>query len=349
MNKIDKFLIAPNTAIREAINAIEISVAKIALVVDSHRKLLGTVTDGDIRRGILRGISLEDSIQAVMNEHPAVAGLDESRNAILNRMRRERYRQMPIVDDDGRVVRVEVLTELLEDQKRDNPVVLMAGGIGERLMPLTSMRPKPLLEIGNKPILESILESFVERGFHHFYISVNYKREMLEEYFGDGSRWGVTINYLREEIPLGTAGALTLLPELPQHPVVVMNGDVLTKVDFDHLLAYHAEHDSTATIAVREYDHSLPYGVIEVKGHCLVSIREKPIIQFLVNAGIYVFEPEVLSLIPRAQRIDMPQLLTTLLEQDREVSVFPIREYWIDIGRKEDFDRANGEFDSVFR
>ncbi|MBT4711712.1 MAG: CBS domain-containing protein [Alphaproteobacteria bacterium] len=341
--------IQESAGVRDAITAIERGAPKIALVVDSDGHLVGTVTDGDVRRGFLSGIGVDNPVVQVMNKTPATASHKDRTATILARMSEEGFRQMPVVDDQRRVVGIETLANLQQDQTRDNVVVLMAGGLGERLQPLTDDRPKPLLEVGNKPILESTLESFVDSGFRHFFLSVNYKREMVEAHFGDGSRWGVTIEYLREDQPLGTAGALGLLPETQTDPVVVMNGDILTKVDFDHLLNYHAEHGAFATVGVREYDLAVPYGVVEVEGHRLTGIREKPVFPVLVNAGIYVFDPEAIFLIPKAERCDIPQLIDAILANKKEISVFPIREYWIDIGQKDDLARAKGDFSTVFR
>lgn len=334
--------------IRQAISAIDLSEAKIAIVVDEERRLLGTVTDGDIRRGILRGVSLDDSVTAVMNAKPTVAKASLSRQQVEALMRREHFRQMPTVDEDGRVVRIDILAAPHAYGKRDNVVVIMAGGLGARLGPLTADRPKPLLKVGGRPILESIVKSFTDYGFNRFFISVNYKREMVESHFGDGSQWGASIQYLREDQPLGTAGALSLLPEEPSSPLILMNGDILTNVNFDSLLTYHTEHGAAATVGVREFGLPVPYGVIDVEGDRLVGIREKPVFQLLVNAGIYVLEPEALRMVPKGVRFDMPQVFNALVRANRHVSVFPIREYWIDIGHMQDFERANGEFESVF-
>jgi dTDP-glucose pyrophosphorylase len=349
MTSLESILLPGDGSVRRAIKAIEVSREKIALVVDADRRLLGTVTDGDIRRAILRGVDLDDPVNTVMNAHPTVAHLGQSQAEIIASMRHHRLRHMPVVDENRRVVRVEVIPNLLNPKSRDNVVVLMAGGRGQRLRPLTEDIPKSLLRVGGKPILEVIVEELIEHGFRRFVIAVNYKREMVESHFGNGSRWGVSIAYLREEQPLGTAGALSLISEVPQNPLVVMNGDILTKVDFDSLLAYHTEHRGVVTTAVREYGVPVPYGVVDVEGERMVGIREKPVLPVLVNAGVYVVEPDALSMIPAGVAFDMPDLFQSLLAAKRMVAVFPIREYWIDIGQMDDFQRANGEFDRVFR
>lgn len=341
-------LVAPDTSVRETIQIIDAGAMKIALVVDNHKCLIGTITDGDIRRGILAGVPLDAPAERVMNPQPTTATMDESRDAIMAIMRNKCLQQIPLLDENNRVVGIEFLENLLKIRHRKNPVVLMAGGLGTRLHPLTNDCPKPLLKIGSKPILEIILENFIEFGFSRFYLSVNYKAQMIEDYFGDGSRWGVEISYIRETTRMGTAGALSLLPEQFADAVVVMNGDILTKVNFDQLLNFHMEQRSTATMCVREYDHQIPYGVVTIDGERLVSIEEKPIRKFFVSAGVYVLEPETLASVPTDTLFDMPTLFENLLERAAPVVVFPVREYWLDIGRMDDLERANGEFNEVF-
>lgn len=341
-------LASPDTSIREAIRIIDQGALKIALVVDEASRLVGTVSDGDIRRGILKGCDLENPVHQIMNTSPSVAGKNDGREKILALMRQKQIYQIPLVDGDGVLVGLEVIDTILAPPQRNNWVVLMAGGLGTRLKQLTADTPKPLLKVGDKPILETILGNFIEHGFNRFFISVNFKSEMIEEYFGDGSRWGVQIDYLREDKKLGTAGALGLLPEKPSVPVFVMNGDLLTKVNFQQLLDFHIEHNSAATMCVREYDFQVPYGVVKLDQHRILSIEEKPIQRFFVNAGIYVLQPEVLDLIPSGLPLDMPSLFDKLIEIEKETAVFPVREYWLDIGRMSDFERANGEFDRVF-
>jgi predicted transcriptional regulator len=240
-------LVSPETSIREAIRVMDAGALKIALVVDGARHLLGTVSDGDVRRGILKGCSLEDHVSQVMNSAPTVIPQNEGRENILALMRRKQVYQIPVVDQAGVLVGLEVIDTILAVPKRDNWVVLMAGGLGSRLKHFTKDVPKPLLKVGDKPILEIILENFIEQGFGRFFISVNYKSELIESYFGDGSRWGAQIAYLREDKKLGTGGALGLLPERPLTPLLVMNGDVLTKVNFLQLLDFHNEHKAAAT------------------------------------------------------------------------------------------------------
>lgn len=343
-----EILVLPETSIREAIRVLDESAKQIVLVVDERNRLLGTVTDGDIRRSILKGMSLDEPTQKIMNPDPTVAMMDEGRESILAMMQRKELHHIPLVDENRRVVGLETLGELIQSRTRKNWVVLMAGGLGSRLSPLTDACPKPMLKVGNKPLLETILENFIEYGFHRFYISVNYMADVVKSYFGDGSRWGVDICYLHEDQCLGTAGALSLLLKKPTEALLVMNGDLLTKVNFKQLLDFHAEHHAQATMCVREYDFQVPYGVVKIDAHRIISIDEKPIQRFFVNAGIYVLEPEALDLISSNTYFDMPTLFEKLIELKKETSVFPIREYWLDVGQLADYDRANGEYQGIF-
>ncbi len=344
----EKVLVSPTLTIREVIQKIDSSALQIALVVDGSRCLLGTVTDGDVRRGILKGFSLEQSVVDVMNPHPTVAGMSDDRDSVLALMKARHLRQIPVVDDLGRIFNLETLEGLLNPVEQENWVVLMAGGLGSRLRPITDECPKPLLRIGGKPLLETIVTHFRSFGFRKIFLSVNYKAEMIEEYFGDGRAWDVEINYLRESERLGTAGALRLLPERPSQPLLVMNGDLLTRVNFQQLLAFHNEQGADATMCVRNHEYQVPYGVARVESHQLTRIEEKPIYHFFVNAGIYVLQPSAIEIIPPSCFYDMPSLFSELLASRRHAAVFPIREYWLDIGRLEDFERANGEYREVF-
>jgi dTDP-glucose pyrophosphorylase len=341
-------LIAPGSSVRDAVEVIDAAGLQIALIIDGNERLLGTVTDGDIRRGILRGVSLDDPVVRVMNDNPTTAREQDDRETLLALMRERGLHQIPVLDTQWRVVGLHVLDTLITPERRDNPIVLMAGGLGSRLRPLTDDCPKPLLRVGSKPILETILDAFVQHGFGRFYISVNYMGEMVEEYFGDGSERGVEIHYLRENERLGTAGALGLLPDRPNEPLFVMNGDLLTRLNFLNLLDFHTQHGAAATMCVREYEMQVPYGVIDTRSHRIVDIREKPTERYLVNAGVYVLEPDVLDAIPAGQLFDMPDLFKKLIDANMETAVFPIREYWMDIGRMGDFEQANVQFEQFF-
>lgn len=348
MKEWKKILVSPTTPILQAIKIIDAGSLQIALVVDEQNRLQGTVTDGDIRRGILKGITLEKFVSMVMNPNPVTARLNDVKENILSIMKMRGLRQIPVLDEEGSVTSVEFLDELIKLRKRENWVVIMAGGIGSRLRPLTDECPKPLLKIGNKPILETIIENFIEYGFYRFYLSVNYKAEMLKDYFQNGSRWGVEINYLHENKAMGTAGPLGMLPTDAAQPILVMNGDILTKVNFQQLLDFHREHEADATMCVREHAFQIPYGVAKMEKHRLIDIEEKPVQRYFVSAGIYVLEPKTLKLIPSGSHFDMPDLFKRVISQGMEVTTFPIREYWLDIGRMEDLERAKGDYPEVF-
>lgn len=348
ITKIEKLLISPDASIRDAVKTIDTGAQQIVLVVDRYKHLLGTVTDGDIRRGILSGKSFDDPVAGLMNTSPLIAEPNADRQHLLMLMKQRRIHQIPVVDGNGVVIGIETINELLLPSRRDNIVVLMAGGLGSRLRPLTESCPKPMLPIGSRPILETILENFIEHGFHRFYISVNYKADVVKEYFGNGSRWGVQIEYLEEDHRLGTVGALTLLPETPSEPLFVMNGDILAKVNFSAMLDFHLAYCSVATLGVRQYSHTIPYGVVTVNGHQLVNIVEKPEQNVFVSAGIYLLSPDVLQMIPSDQYYDMPTLFQRAIFSGMSATGFPIHEYWIDIGRIEDFERASQEYRGVF-
>jgi dTDP-glucose pyrophosphorylase len=349
MKRWNRTIISSESTVREAIEIIDAAGLQIALVVDENKRLLGTVTDGDIRRAVLRGLSLDEPATQVMNPNPATAREQDDRDTLLALMRHRRIHQVPVLDATWRVVGLEVIDDLLKPRPRTNGVVLMAGGLGSRLRPLTDECPKPLLRVGPKPILETILEAFVQHGFNRFYLSVNYMAGKVQDHFGDGSQWGVEISYLREDKRLGTAGALSLLPERPSEPLIVMNGDLVTRLNFAHLLDFHTQHGAVATMCVREYHMQVPYGVIETRNNRILDIREKPTERYLVNAGVYVLQPDALELIPEGEPSDMPDLFKQLIKRGKETAVFPIREYWMDIGRAEDFDRATVQFDEVFK
>ena len=351
MSTVEETLVPPTASIKQAIETIERSESKVALVIDETRHLLGTVTDGDVRRGILRGVGLDEPVTKIMNAKPRVAHMDDDPAEMLDMMRRNICRQVPIVDEGGKIIALKTLEEALRVPTRPNWVFLMAGGRGQRLRPLTDDCPKPMLPIAGRPILQIIFESLVRQGFQRFFISVNYRREMVQEHFGDGSRWDARIEYVEEDAsnPLGTAGPVSRLPERPSHPMIVMNGDILTKVAFGSLLDFHTEHGCAGTMCVRDYIQQVPYGVIAIDEHRFSEIVEKPVQRYLVNAGIYVLEPEAIDLVPSGKAYDMPMLFEEMTRRGMGASVFPVREYWLDVGRIDDFNKANDDYFREFR
>lgn len=326
----------------DAIRVINESRYQICLVTNSEKKLVGTITDGDVRRALLRSEPMTALASNAMNAQPFSVTPEVADNKVLAICRERVLRQIPIVNTNGQVIGLHHIDEFSPSaQTQENWVILMAGGAGTRLRPLTENSPKPLLTIGKKPLLEGILENFLQQGFFHFFISVNYLAESIKDHFGDGAKWGAHITYLDEDKPLGTAGALQLLPEKPTAPVIVMNGDLVTKVDFRDVLDFHSTQSSVATMCVREYDFQVPFGVVETHDAMIKKIDEKPIHSFFVNAGIYVIEPEVLDVVPRDKKFDMTELFDQLIQNAKPVAAFPIHEYWLDIGRPDDFHRAN--------
>ena len=339
--------IGTDADLRQVMEAIDRSAMQLALVVEDGA-FRGLLTDGDIRRAILKGISLDAPATDVMRIDPVVFHPRDSKDYVIRKMRKHQINHAPLLDEDGRIVDLYILNDLLSKKSRSNPVLLMAGGLGTRLRPLTENMPKPLLKVGNMPILETILTGFIENGFSRFFVSVNYKSEMIESYFGDGSRWDVDIKYLHERKRLGTAGALCLLPKELQEPVVVMNGDLLTKVDFGEFLDHHVSEGAAATMGVREYSWQVPYGVIEMEDGQISRITEKPVHRCYVNAGMYVLSPEAIRLVPTEEYLDMPELFRRIMAEGGRTAAYPVRGYWMDIGQMEDFRQAQGDYADVF-
>lgn len=341
MNNWQILLVRADTSMSDAIEILDRGAQRIVLVVDTESHLLGTVTDGDIRHALIKRMPMDLPVHQIMCGSPKTAHEDWSRELILSTMEKHALLQLPIVDSQNRLVGLETLHDLLKKRHRDNPVFLIAGGFGTRLHPLTHACPKPLLKVGDKPILELILERFIDAGFHRFFISTHFMPEMITAYFGDGSRWGVSIRYVHEDRPLGTAGALGLLPHDEMDlPVFMMNGDLLTSLDFQNVLDFHQEQDALATVCVREYEHRVPFGVIGFEGHRITSIVEKPVQRSFINAGIYLLSPAFIRSVSAGVRIDMPDLLLRHIVQGQVVNMFPIHEYWLDIGRMDDFNQA---------
>ena len=344
-----KILLMSSDSLEKAIKVLHDGGLQIALISDKKGKLLGTITDGDIRRALIKHRGMNCLVEEVMNKNPTTSLDSDSSELIMSRMKSRNLLHMPILNKKGLLVGLETLKHLTYDKKHDNPVFLMAGGFGTRLHPLTEETPKPLLNVGGRPILEIILSRFIKSGFHNFYISTHYKAEQVKAYFGDGSAWGVNIEYVNEEKPLGTAGSIGLLPKnLPNMPILMMNGDVLTKVNFEHLLAFHQEQNSIATMCIREYEVQIPFGVVNIKAHHVKNINEKPIEKYFVNAGIYVLEPELVDKVKANTQIDMPNLLEQQIKEGSSVNVFPIHEYWLDIGHMKEYENVNVSFKNGF-
>ena len=348
MKDWEELLVDPELSIFKVIEVIDCSGVQIALVVDENRHLLGVITDGDIRRALIKRLDLAEPAKSVMNVHPETVSLTDSDQQIISKMKALTLRHLPVVDAKGQVVDLKMLDTLLKKEKHENYVVLMAGGLGKRLGELTTHCPKPLLRLGNKPILQTIIESFEQSGFYKFFISLNYKAQMIEQHFGNGDALNIQIDYLKEDKKLGTAGALSLLPEKIDEPIIVMNADLLTKVNFQSLLDFHHSHNADATMCVTEYDFQVPFGVVQTNEVEIATLDEKPIHRCLVNAGIYVLNPDILKLIPKNKNYQMTDLFNEVIKRKLKAVTFPIREYWLDIGCPEDFVRADAEYRDFF-
>jgi dTDP-glucose pyrophosphorylase len=345
---LDNIVIGEQATVLDAIQAIDRGAVNLALVVGPERRLVATVTDGDTRRGILRGVGLEAPVSEVMRRNPLAVEEKDSRTAALKLMREHKISQVPVVDAQGRVIGLELIGEMIEPSSNDRWVVLMAGGRGDRLRPLTDTIPKPMLPIGGRPLLESIIRNLASQGFRKFFISVNYKREIIQNYFRDGRDFEVQIEYLVENEKLGTAGSLALLPSRPTKPFIVMNADLMTLVHFSSLLDFHEDHGADATVCVREYVTQSPFGVVKFDGVRLIGIEEKPKYSHMINAGIYVLGPEALDLIKPGEPCDMPTVCQAMIAKGSKVCVFPIRESWVDIGNKDDMEKARKEYADLF-
>ena len=343
-----RIIVGPAASLQQTMLCLDKGALQIVLVMDDECHLAGTVTDGDIRRALLRGQGMETPVTEVMNPNPVTGLVLEGRELWQRTMQRHALSHLPLLDAKGCVVDL-VRYELPMEPERSTPVVIMAGGLGARLRPLTYDVPKPLIKVGTKPVLETIIENFSAQGFSNITLCINYKGEMIREHFGDGSQWEVNINYVEEPERMGTAGALGLMPNKPDEPFIVMNGDLLTKVDFVRLLDFHSKQGFSATVAMREYSHQVPYGVLEIdEDYMVMKMVEKPIERRYVSAGIYILNPESMKQIPDSEYFDMPSLFNKLMKQNKPVGSFPLRDYWIDIGRMEDLEQAGEEFREMF-
>jgi len=341
-----------DSTIHQAVEEMNVSRAGIVMVVEGDRKLVATITEGDVRRAILANIDFNGPIQLLLEQksgtdRPEPITLDDSadRDSMLRLMQAHDLRLLPLVNEDKQVVDLITLDEFVPQVDLPPQAIIMAGGLGTRLRPLTDDLPKPMLSVGDQPLMEIIIGQLRDAGIKQVNISVHHSPEKITDYFGDGKDFGVEINYLTEERPLGTAGALALM-DSPQETVLVMNGDILTQVDFKAMMAYHRESSAELTLAVNRYELQVPYGVIECDGAFVTSITEKPVISSFINAGIYLLEPSIFSEIPQDTYFDMTSLIQNLLDAGRVVSAFPIREYWLDIGEKNDYIQAQKDLES---
>lgn len=336
-------LLPPGATIANAIANLDTSGLQIVMVVDAGGKLAGTLTDGDIRRALLRGQALSDPIQNIVQTKPLTVSPVIGRETVLKKMRESKIHQIPIIGEGGAVVGLHLWDELVAVRHRDNLMVVLAGGRGTRLLPHTENCPKPMLPVRGKPMLEHIIDRASSEGFRRFAFAINYLGHQVEDYFGDGSRWNVEISYIRETSPLGTAGALSLLPGKPDHPVLVTNGDLVTGQNYGELLDFHGLHGAGATMAVRTEEWQNPFGVVQVQGIDITGFEEKPVRRSLINAGIYALSPSALDVMDRNAHCDMPQLFDRLRGTGHKTIVFHMHEPWLDVGRPSDLERADRE------
>lgn len=348
MLNIHDISVLKDATIIEVLQIMNDTAKQLVLVVDENRKLLGTINDGDIRRALLKEIALNSSIEDIYFKNPTIANVNDTKQEIINICTAKKIHQIPVIDDDGNIIGLEILDELIKKKTKPNKVVLMVGGLGSRLRPLTKTTPKPMLPVGGKPILQTIVERFASYGFIDIIMCVNYKSNVIQDYFGDGSKFGVRIEYLSEEKRMGTIGALSLLEENPNEAFFIMNGDILTNINFEHMCNFHNKNEATATMCIREYDFQVPYGVVNIKNNEVNSIIEKPVHNFFVSAGIYMLNPECISLIPQDEFYDMPTLFEKLIGLNQKIMSFHLKEYWLDIGRIEEYEKANKEYFDVF-
>lgn len=335
-----KAVLRPGATIQDAIRNLDLLGIKIVLVVNDSGQLEGTITDGDIRRGLLRGLTLSSPITGVIHRDALVVPPQIGRDMVLQLMKANLIHQVPVVDENHRVVGLHLWDEITTPAARPNLVVIMAGGLGSRLRPHTESCPKPLLPVAGKPILEHIIGRAKLEGFHRFAIAVHYLGHMIEEHFGDGSKLGVQIEYVRESSPLGTAGALGLLAPRPSHPFVVTNGDVITDIRYGEMLDFHIRYVAAATMAVRVHEWQHPFGVVQTRGVEIIGLEEKPVARTHINAGVYALEPRALDVLPVGERCDMPTLFERLLAKGDRAVAYPMHEPWLDVGRPDDLDRA---------
>jgi dTDP-glucose pyrophosphorylase len=338
--KIEPLILSDSTLLKDAIRLLDDQGFGVLPVLDKNRKFYGLITDGDIRRALLND---HLDMKYVVNTNPITIDNQATLEQCRQLLREKHRRHLPLIDSDNNYIDMFVLDEV-EFINRPNIVVIMAGGLGSRLGALTMETPKPMLKVGNKPILQVIIEMYIARGFQHFYLSVNYKKEQIMDYFGNGSKWGIAINYLVEKKRLGTGGSLSLLEKKLDHPFIVSNADVFTEIDYDSLFSHHKKEEALATMCVKSHSYALPYGVVKTEGSRILAIEEKPVYNFLVNAGVYLFDPKVLNYVPKDTYYDMPTLFETLVKQGMRCSTFSIDGYWVDIGLVEEYERIRERF-----
>jgi len=362
MNKINNFenfkelynkkswkdvIVKINTSIGEAIKILDSSALQILMVTDVENKLVGTITDGDIRRAILQNFKFDNPIFDIMNKNPIVVSDKIAKSEALDLMRLNKLRQLPIITENAKIIGLHVWDEIIAPTNLQNTCVIMAGGFGKRLHPLTENYPKPLIKVAGKPMIERILDQAKNSGFKNFIMALNFRADLIKEFFGDGKKFGVNIEYIEEEKPLGTAGALSLINKKINLPVFVINGDVLADVNYGDILNFHNYYNASATMVVHSHEWQYPFGVVQLNGIDFLSIEEKPILKRNVNSGIYVLDPKIFKFLEKGAYCDMPNLLKKIKANKNRVVAFPMHEDWLDLGRHNDLDKANKKLNKV--
>lgn len=340
---MEKYCILPDTNLIDCMRVIDRTASGIAIVVDSAGKLIGTVSDGDIRRALINGACLDGPVNEYINRTCVAVSPSDSQAKVLDIMQTNRFDQVPIIDAKGRFVGLHLLYNILGKIERPNWAVIMAGGKGIRLRPLTEKIPKPMIRVAGRPIIERLILQFIAHGIKHIYLAVNYLSHIIEEYFQDGHRFGCKIEYLREDDPLGSGGALSLLPKAPEQPLILANGDLILDVDLSNMIDFHVQNEFYATIGVHPYCHQVPYGCIEIKGDQIIRIKEKPLIHKTINAGLYVLSPEAVSSIPQDTFFHITHLFDVALEKSFRCGAYTIDKEWIDIGQPQELKKASGQ------
>ena len=348
MNSWKRILVNTKMPIKEVMLLLNLGKYRIAFICENQNKLLGVITDGDIRRHLLNGGSIDEPVEYAMNFNPIVCSHIMPKIKRHSLMKQKDILSMPIVNDNGIVVGIELRGSDKYEHHIDRPVLIMAGGFGTRLGALTADLPKPMLKIGDKPILQHIIERLKAQGFGIIFLSVHYKKEKIIEFFGSGEQMGVKLHYLHEEHPLGTGGAIGLIPkEFDNYPLLIVNGDIISNIDFDSLVSYHQENNFFATMCLRRLQHKVAYGVVETKDNRVVSQKEKPIISYKINAGIYVISKKFKHVLVSGERVDMPTLIERGVKKGKPVGAFTLEDYWIDVGVPEDFNKARSEVEPL--
>ena len=341
--EIDKVTLFENSTLDMAIRNLDFSGLQIILVISPEKRFIGTITDGDIRRGLLRGLNLESSINSIIHHDAIVVSPNINQDQMIQFMRINSIKALPVVNEMREIVDLYLVNESSSLIEKANPFIIMVGGKGTRLLPHTENCPKSMVLVSGKPMLEHIIEKAKSLGFKNFFLAINHLGHMIENYFGDGAKWDVTITYIRETQPLGTAGAITLLNPQPEIPILVTNGDVISDINYSDFLDFHLRCKADATMAVKVHEWSHPFGVVKTKGIDIIGYEEKPTIKTYINAGVYVLSPSIIKSLIFNNSYDMPEIFELGQLDSKKTVVYPIHEAWLDVGRPDDLMHINNK------